>query len=144
MKRFLSSIFVALFAVALVPSLTVVANAKTTCPKGETYVKPYTKTDGTKVSGYCKSTGKAMATPAAMKSMAPSAMKSMAPSGMKAAASATAMPKSMKGAESMKTATTSTAPSAAGTCPAGKTYVKGYTKANGTKVAAYCRNKPSK
>jgi len=25
------------------------------------------------------------------------------------------------------------------TCPKGKTYVKGYTKKNGTKVAAYCR-----
>jgi len=24
-------------------------------------------------------------------------------------------------------------------CPSGKTYVKGYTKADGTKVAGYCR-----
>jgi hypothetical protein len=28
-------------------------------------------------------------------------------------------------------------------CPAGKTYVNGYTKKDGTKVAGYCRSKPS-
>jgi hypothetical protein len=144
MKRFLSSLFIALFAVALVPSLTGVAGAKTSCPKGETYVKPYTKTDGTKVSGYCKSSGTAMASPAAMKSMAPAAMKPAASTMKSATAAATSKPASMKGAESMKPATMGTAPTAAGTCPAGKTYVHGYTKSNGTKVAAYCRNKPSK
>ena len=41
---------------------------------------------------------------------------------------------------------TSTTKSAAGatSCPPGKTYVNGYTKANGTKVAGYCRSAPSK
>jgi len=39
---------------------------------------------------------------------------------------------------------TAAASAAAGTCPAGKTYVKGYTKKDGTKVQGYCRSAPQK
>jgi hypothetical protein len=36
-----------------------------TCPKGQTYVKGYTKADGTKVKGYCRAAAAPMASPAA-------------------------------------------------------------------------------
>jgi len=46
----------------------------TTCPKGETWVKPYTKADGTKVKGYCRKSSSmsssSMSKPAAMASPA--------------------------------------------------------------------------
>jgi hypothetical protein len=35
--------------------------ASTSCPAGEKYVKPYTKSDGTKVAGYCRASKSAMA-----------------------------------------------------------------------------------
>jgi hypothetical protein len=41
-----------------------------TCPKGSTYVKGYTKSDGTKVKGYCR-------TASASKSDSMSSMSSM-------------------------------------------------------------------
>jgi len=36
--------------------------ATTTCPAGETYIKGYTKSDGTKVAGYCRKSTTAMQT----------------------------------------------------------------------------------
>jgi hypothetical protein len=66
MQRFLSSVFALAFAASLGTSAfaqgamatTAPAMTKTTsstsCPKGETYVKGYTKSDGTKVAGYCR------------------------------------------------------------------------------------------
>ncbi len=59
-------LFSSIAAIALVASLHTVAVAatsasapalvavSTTCPAGETYVKAYTKSDGTVVHGYCR------------------------------------------------------------------------------------------
>jgi tRNA A37 threonylcarbamoyladenosine modification protein TsaB len=71
MQRFLSSLFASAFALTLgatsvsaatmatmAPKMMATAAPKMmkpmTCPKGQTYVKPYTKKDGTKVKGYCR------------------------------------------------------------------------------------------
>jgi len=66
MNRILSS-FLALAMCASLGSIAVassssshnMSSSKTTtsstkCPKGETYVKGYTKSNGTKVKGYCR------------------------------------------------------------------------------------------
>jgi hypothetical protein len=64
MKRLLSAVSALAFAAALGSSAFAdtmskgsMASSKTTtsCPTGKTWVKPYTKKDGTKVKGYCKS-----------------------------------------------------------------------------------------
>jgi len=36
------------------------AKTTTSCPTGETYVKGYTKSDGTKVAGYCRKSSSSM------------------------------------------------------------------------------------
>jgi hypothetical protein len=69
MKRVLSALSAAAFAAALGLGTFATANAAATpspatpkpkatakakCPAGETYVKGYTKQDGTKVKGYCR------------------------------------------------------------------------------------------
>jgi hypothetical protein len=48
------------FASTPIPAASAAAKSSTTkttstkCPKGESYVKGYTKKDGTKVAGYCR------------------------------------------------------------------------------------------
>jgi hypothetical protein len=70
LKRLLSSLFSLAFAASLAsPAFAAVASPAPmatkaamsssmmkpmTCPKGQTWVKPYTKKDGTKVKGYCR------------------------------------------------------------------------------------------
>ena len=67
MKRLLPSLLTLVFAASVggaafaasptpKPAISSMSSTKTStsCPKGETYVKPYTKKDGTKVKGYCK------------------------------------------------------------------------------------------
>ena len=65
MKRLLSSIFALAFAATLgtsamaastpAPAMSkTTTTASTSCPKGESYVKGYTKSNGTKVAGYCR------------------------------------------------------------------------------------------
>ena len=71
----------------------------------------------------------------------------MATGAAKAMATAKAAPAAMatsaaKSASSMSSSAKSTAGKMS--CPAGKTYVNGYTKQDGTKVAGYCRSMPSK
>ena len=60
MQRFLSAIFALAFAATLsAPAFadtmksSSMASTKTTCPKGQSWTKGYTKKDGTKVKGYC-------------------------------------------------------------------------------------------
>jgi len=145
MNRFMGSLLAVAFAVSLAPFAS--ATAATTCPAGQTYTKAYTKADGTKVSGYCSAHGAkpaAAATSASKMAPAAAATKAAAPHAM---ATAKAAPGAMAtAAGSMSKSATSTTKSAAGatSCPPGKTYVNGYTKQNGTKVAGYCRSAPSK
>jgi hypothetical protein len=68
MQRFLTSIFAFAFAASLgtsafaqgtmatsAPAMSgAAATSSKTCPAGETWVKGYTKSDGTKVAGYCR------------------------------------------------------------------------------------------
>ncbi len=133
MNRFLGSLLAVAFAMSVGASATLAASTK--CPAGETYTKGYTKADGTKVSGYCSSHG-SKAAPAA----AATAASKAAP-----AAQSTAKAAAPAAAATAKAATSTTKSATASTsCPPGKTYVNGYTKANGTKVAGYCRSAPSK
>jgi hypothetical protein len=134
MNRFLGSLLAVAFAMSVGVSTTLAASTK--CPAGETYTKGYTKADGTKVSGYCSSHG-SKASPAAAATAAAKAAPA-AQSTAKAAAPAAAAATAKAATSTTKSATTSTS------CPPGKTYVNGYTKANGTKVAGYCRSAPSK
>ncbi|HMD01901.1 MAG TPA: hypothetical protein VKG44_02945 [Candidatus Baltobacteraceae bacterium] len=142
MKRLIGSLLAAAFVLGVGTSAVFAASA-TTCPAGQTYTKPYTKADGTKVAGYCSAhKGSAAApAPAATAMKAGGAMATSAASGAKGATNS--MSTSAKNASSSMSTTSKNA-AAATTCPPGKTYVNGYTKANGTKVAGYCRSTPSK
>ena len=128
MNRFIGSLLAVAFAASIAPAAF--AASATKCPAGETYTKAYTKADGTKVAGYCSSHG-SKATPAAMATAAAKAMATakaapaMAPA--KAMATAKAAPASMATAASKAASSTKSAAGAT-TCPAGKTYVNGYTK----------------
>ena len=73
------------------------------------------------------------ASPAPMMAKSPKPMKS--PKAMKSPM-AMASPMSMKKSSKSMSKTTS--------CPTGESMVSGYTKANGTKVAPYCRKSASK
>lgn len=84
MKRLLSAISVLAFAAALGSSAVAgtmskgsMGSSKTTtsCPTGKTWVKPYTKKDGTKVKGYCKSSSAKSAKSSTMAKPAPAATK---------------------------------------------------------------------
>jgi hypothetical protein len=68
LNRFLTSVLAVVFSASLgtlgfaatgtpapAASSSSMMKASTSCPAGETYVKPYTKSDGTKVAGYCRS-----------------------------------------------------------------------------------------
>jgi len=138
MNRFIGSLLAVAFAVSVAPAAF--AASATKCPAGETYTKAYTKADGTKVAGYCSSHG-SKATPAAMATAAAKAMATA--KAAPAMATAKAAPAAMATAASKAASSTKSAASGT-TCPAGKTYVNGYTKSNGTKVAGYCRSLPSK
>jgi hypothetical protein len=72
-KRFLSYFLTTALVAALgtagfaatstpAPSSMMSSKTSTTCPAGETYVKGYTKSDGTKVAGYCRKSTSTAAT----------------------------------------------------------------------------------
>jgi len=144
MHRFIGSLVAVVFALSVGTSAALAATS-TKCPAGETYTKGYTKADGTKVSGYCSSHG-SKAAPAAAATTAPKAMATAASNGASSMKSSTTKSMASPAAKAMATSASSTSKTATdtGTCPAGKTYVHGYTKSNGTKVAGYCRSAPSK
>ena len=144
MNRFFGSLLAIAFAVSVAPAAY--ATTATKCPTGETYTKGYTKADGTKVSGYCSTKGSKAAPAAAATSASKMAPAAMATAKAAPAAAATAAGSMNKAATSATKSTTAATKSATGamSCPPGKTYVNGYTKANGTKVAGYCRSAPSK
>lgn len=132
MKRIISAVTIAAMAMffAASPAQSASKSMTMTCPAGERYVKGYTKADGTKVDGYCQSKKRhSKSTDAA--SMAP--MSSMAPMPMTSPAS------SMNGSS-----TSGASGAAVDSCPAGERLVHGYTKKDGTKVAAYCRHSRTK